>query len=332
MKNHNKMIPRCLHLIILMVAFSLLNSQHSLLQAQDLTKVRVRTSWAPQAQFAGLYVAQEKGFFREAGLDVQIIHPKDNLPFLNQHNIETTDFLVSQLLNVLVYNDTARSDTLQLLLQTSQHTSLVIVSHRPIPRPADLEGLTIGCWRQGYSEAARCYVTEKQIPNVRWVPIQNYSRAVFISGALDAILATEYNELYQLRLSGLTLPDNQLLYLRKTQYDIPDDALFVRQAYGRQHPEATRAMTQAVRRAWEWIAQEEHRDEALDIVMRYTENTSQRTNRVLQRHMLNTVLDLQLQHNQRPFTLDRRTFDKAIRILRSGGYLHHTALYEDLIY
>ena len=31
--------------------------------------------WTAQAQFAGYYVAQEKGFYREAGLQVQIVHP-----------------------------------------------------------------------------------------------------------------------------------------------------------------------------------------------------------------------------------------------------------------
>lgn len=31
--------------------------------------------WTAQAQFAGYYVAQEKGFYRDEGLEVQIIHP-----------------------------------------------------------------------------------------------------------------------------------------------------------------------------------------------------------------------------------------------------------------
>jgi len=40
--------------------------------------------WSPQAQFAGYYVAQEKGFYRNSGLDVDIItggpsHPADVL-------------------------------------------------------------------------------------------------------------------------------------------------------------------------------------------------------------------------------------------------------------
>jgi NitT/TauT family transport system substrate-binding protein len=31
--------------------------------------------WTAQAQFAGYYVAEEKGFYRDAGVKVQIKHP-----------------------------------------------------------------------------------------------------------------------------------------------------------------------------------------------------------------------------------------------------------------
>jgi NitT/TauT family transport system substrate-binding protein len=35
-------------------------------------KVSVRLKWLHQAQFAGYYVAKEKGFYKEEGLDVTI--------------------------------------------------------------------------------------------------------------------------------------------------------------------------------------------------------------------------------------------------------------------
>ena len=39
------------------------------------------TAWMAQAQFAGYYVAYEKGFYRKEGLDVEIQHPTLNLVF-----------------------------------------------------------------------------------------------------------------------------------------------------------------------------------------------------------------------------------------------------------
>src|SRR5262249_4723222 len=40
--------------------------------ATALTKVRLQLKWVTQAQFAGYYVAQAKGYYRDAGLDVTI--------------------------------------------------------------------------------------------------------------------------------------------------------------------------------------------------------------------------------------------------------------------
>ncbi len=36
--------------------------------------------WTAQAQFAGYYVAEAKGFFREAGVNVRIEHPSSTQP------------------------------------------------------------------------------------------------------------------------------------------------------------------------------------------------------------------------------------------------------------
>ncbi|MEI6050175.1 MAG: ABC transporter substrate-binding protein, partial [Bacteroidota bacterium] len=47
----------------------------SLFSQAQLPKIVFAPQWLPQAQFAGYYIAQDKGFYKEAGLDVEIIHP-----------------------------------------------------------------------------------------------------------------------------------------------------------------------------------------------------------------------------------------------------------------
>ena len=42
------------------------------LQAKELEKVSLQLQWFDQFQFAGYYIAKEKGFYKEAGLDVEI--------------------------------------------------------------------------------------------------------------------------------------------------------------------------------------------------------------------------------------------------------------------
>ncbi|MFB9329637.1 ABC transporter substrate-binding protein [Paenibacillus aurantiacus] len=44
---------------------------------KPLTKVKVVLDWTPNTNHTGLYVARDKGFFREHGLDVEIIQPTE---------------------------------------------------------------------------------------------------------------------------------------------------------------------------------------------------------------------------------------------------------------
>lgn len=52
--------------------FSYIKGKQSSTENQGLRKVSIRLSWIHQAEFAGVYVADQKGFFRDAGFDVTI--------------------------------------------------------------------------------------------------------------------------------------------------------------------------------------------------------------------------------------------------------------------
>ena len=41
--------------------------------AKQLTKVKLQLQWFTQAQFAGYFAALDQGYFRDQGLDVQIL-------------------------------------------------------------------------------------------------------------------------------------------------------------------------------------------------------------------------------------------------------------------
>ena len=45
----------------------------------DLTPVTVVLDWTPNTNHLGLYVAQERGYFTQAGLDVTIVEPGEAL-------------------------------------------------------------------------------------------------------------------------------------------------------------------------------------------------------------------------------------------------------------
>lgn len=63
----------------LLIIFIALVAAVQVMSAQDATIV-FTPQWTAQAQFAGFYVAEAKGFFREAGVKVKIEHPQSRCP------------------------------------------------------------------------------------------------------------------------------------------------------------------------------------------------------------------------------------------------------------
>jgi ABC-type nitrate/sulfonate/bicarbonate transport system substrate-binding protein len=62
---------------------------------QTLQKVTIRLNWLNQAQYAGIYIAQEKGFYQQNGLDVKIKEYVDGLDQTAEVATGGADFAIS---------------------------------------------------------------------------------------------------------------------------------------------------------------------------------------------------------------------------------------------
>ena len=70
-------------------------------QAADLTPITLQLKWRHQFQFAGYYVADARGYYREAGLEVRFVEATPGLQPIDevvgeraQFGIGTTDLLL----------------------------------------------------------------------------------------------------------------------------------------------------------------------------------------------------------------------------------------------
>ena len=86
------------------LSFIICNLSFSHVVAQD--KFIFTPQWTAQAQFAGYYVAQEKGFYKEVGLNVEIVHPSVTEPAIRrvQNNTRNaTTLQLAQALDIIDY-------------------------------------------------------------------------------------------------------------------------------------------------------------------------------------------------------------------------------------
>jgi NitT/TauT family transport system substrate-binding protein len=111
---------------------------------QQLTKVNVHLGWLHQAQFAGFYVAKEKGYYKDAGLDVDLHEFQDNEDVNHEIAEGKVDFGTTTPLEVLASRDKGdKIKAIAAIYQTSPY-SFVSPKSSNIKTPADLKGKVIG--------------------------------------------------------------------------------------------------------------------------------------------------------------------------------------------
>ena len=109
--------------------------------------------WTPQSQFAGYYVAQEKGFYKDANVEVDFRHPSVSYSALNHLMEGSCDMITTQLTQAMIAID--RGIPMVHVLQTSQQNGLVMLGCTDSIRTIeDLRKKKVGVWKAGFGELA----------------------------------------------------------------------------------------------------------------------------------------------------------------------------------
>jgi len=297
----------------------------SVVKAQDETLV-FTPQWTAQAQFAGYYVAEAKGFYREAGVKVHIEHPSATQPAMSRLRKNECQATTLQLCQAMEIVD--EGIPLVNILQTSMNNAMVIVSARD-KDPLTQKGARVGIWSVGFGQLAICMSIKDHL-DYEWIRFaQNVN--LFVAGALDATLAMSYNEYYQLVQAGIKMTDKNVYRFCDHGYNVQEDGVYMTREYYAKHKDQARRFAQASRKGWEWAAQ--HPDEALDIVMQYVDKNHIATNRVMQRLMLKEVLRLQVdrESKKREFRLRPDMVKLASSMMLDNKMLTREITYKELI-
>ena len=282
--------------------------------------------WTAQAQFAGYYVAQEKGFYKDAGIEVEIVHPTPTLPAMMRLRNDQCHATTLQLCQAMEIVDNGMP--LVNILQTSMNNAMVIVSARD-KNPLTQVGEKVGVWSVGFGQLAFC-MSQREGLNYQWVRFgQNIN--LFVAGALDATLAMSYNEYYQLMQAGIEMNDTTVYRFCDHGYNVQEDGVYMTYDYYVTHRDQARRFAEASRRGWEWAA--EHPEKALEIVSKYVRADHIPTNREQQRLMLREVLRLQIdrESGKREFRLRPDMVKLASDLMTEAHMLKREITYEELI-
>jgi NitT/TauT family transport system substrate-binding protein len=242
---------------------------------RPLEKATFLPQWAPQAQFAGYYVAQERGLYRRHGIDLTIARGGPESPPSAALQSGAADF-TTLMLSAAVQRRAAGMPLVNIA-QVMQKSALMLVARRSsgIASPRDLAGKRVGLWPADFQVQPLALFRNYGVA-VTVVP-QAYSIDVFLRGQADAVSAMWYNELHEILTSGVPAAELTTIFFHEHGLNFPEDGLYAMESTVRRHPALTCAFVRASIEGWyEAFAAPQ---QALDIVLRRMQEAGLSPNR-----------------------------------------------------
>jgi NitT/TauT family transport system substrate-binding protein len=239
--------------------------------AQTADKIRLQIKWVPQAQFAGYFVAMEKGFYADENLDVTIVPGGPDIIPEQQVTNGQADFGVDWVASFLAFRD--KGLPIVDIAQIYQSSGLMLISKKSvnIKSAQDLKGHNVGVWYGG-NEFEFLALMDKlhEDPDKDLNVIkQGFTMDPFLAGQMDAASAMTYNE-YQIVLeSGVSADDLNVIRYNDEGVGMLEDNLFATEDMISTKPDLVQRFVRASMKGWQSAIDDQQG--AVDTVMKYVE-------------------------------------------------------------
>lgn len=254
----------------------------------QLTPVRLPVGYIPNVQFAPLYVAIEKGFYREAGLDVNIDYSMEN----DNTVLTATDelqFAVVSGEQVLL----ARAQQMPVVYVMAWYqqypVGIVAKTSSGITSLADLRGRKLGL--PGLYGAS--YIGAVAMLDSAWLTESDLTLdsigfnqvEVLMTGKDDAVVVYTANEPNQLRALGAEIVE----FKASETMQLVANGIITNEKTLQENPELVRAIVAATLKGIDYTIQ--NPEEAFEISKKYVENLAQADQEV-QMQVLRSSIEL----------------------------------------
>lgn len=254
----------------------------------QVVKIRLPVGYIPNVQFAPLYVAQEKGYLQQAGLDVTLDYSLET-DAVALTGANTVSFAIASGEQVLL----ARAQGLPVVYVAAWYQQYPVGVSAPassgIKKPADLKGKKIGVpllsgasyiGLRALLDAGGLKESDVTLDTVGYNQVP-----ALIAGREDAVVIYVNNEPLQLQAQGFPVTT-----LRVADYlQLVGNGLITNETTISQNSDLVRRMATAlVKGLQDTLA---NPDEAYTICLKYVANLAQ-ADQAVQKQVLSTSLDL----------------------------------------
>ena len=278
-------------LVVLAVAVAACGSS-SPTAAPSVTKVALQLEWVPQAQFAGFYVAVDKGFYAAEGLDVTILGGGPSVRSIDQLANGTAQFGLDSPLGMYLARDAGVP--VKLIGQLDQKDGFVKIMRKDsgISKPADFRGKKVGVWGDEWE----FYPLMKSVnidPQTDLTLVQQaFTMDAFLNGELDVASATLWNEYNVVLAAGIDPDDLIVINYSDYGFGIPHGAIITTEEYLSANRDVAVRFVRASIRGW--LDAYADQTGAIDSVMKVVQGGTEQSAREHQELMLAAMKTLQL--------------------------------------
>jgi NitT/TauT family transport system substrate-binding protein len=284
-------------------------------------KVTLQLKWVTQAQFAGYYVAKDKGFYKEAGLDVTINPGGPDIAPEQVIAGGRADVIVDWMPAALA----AREKGLALvnIAQPFKKSGLELTCRNEsgIKSPADFKDKTLGVWFFGNEYPFLAWMaklgikTDGSAGGVKVIK-QGFNVDPLLQKQADCISTMTYNEYWQVIDAGLKPADLTVFRYEDQGVATLEDGLYALQKSiddPKMLDKLARFLKASVK-GWEWA--DAHTDDAAMIVLDNDTTGAQTEHH--QKQMMGEIAKLVGTNPKGTGWLDPAAYDRTVKILLSG--------------
>jgi NitT/TauT family transport system substrate-binding protein len=255
-----------------------------------LKKVSFIPQWVPQAQFAGYYLAHERGIYKKYGIDLTIIPGGPDNPPLDLLKTGKADFATLWLSTGIQMR--AKGLKLINIAQMMQRSALMLIAKKSsgIKTPQDMNGKKVGLWGPIFQIQPKAFFKRYnlKVKEIR----QSYSVNLFLRDGVDVTSAMWYNEYHTILNSGLNPDELTTFFFHEHGLNFPEDGIYTLEENFQKDPDLCKAFVNASIEGWQYVFA--HPEEALGIVMKNLKKEHIPATLVHQKWMLERMKDLML--------------------------------------
>lgn len=233
--------------------------------SDEIEEITIQVMWVPNAQFIGYYVAIEKGFYLDEGLDVSFIPYDEDISVRDAVANGQADFGIDGAQEVLIGRGEGQPLTAVFVNYRIDPTAFASLVESDIKHPEDWRGKNIGILPDSTGTIFKAIManyglSEDEINFIDY----GYDFSMLTDGTVDVIPVYIFDEPYALEQMGYKI--NTLLAY---DYGVSSygDTLFTTNSLITKRPDLVERFVRATQEGWRYAL--ENREEAIEIILEY---------------------------------------------------------------